>query len=84
MYCTKADTFRYRLSHQGYQVIWANDFSQSAHRKGPPNKNPYARSPGNNKIIIWLFFIFLDLFECYVYFITVFSPHIDLIFYIMF
>ena len=23
------------------QVIWASDFSQSAHRKGPPNKNPY-------------------------------------------
>ena len=23
------------------QVIWASDFSQSAHRKGPPNRNPY-------------------------------------------
>ena len=23
------------------QVIWASDFSQSVHRKGPPNKNPY-------------------------------------------
>ena len=22
-------------------MIWASDFSQSAHRKGPPNKNPY-------------------------------------------
>ena len=23
------------------QVIWASDFSQSVHRKSPPNKNPY-------------------------------------------
>ena len=22
-------------------MIWASNFSQSAHRKGPPNKNPY-------------------------------------------
>ena len=23
------------------QLIWASDFSQSAHRKAPPSKNPY-------------------------------------------
>ena len=23
------------------QMIWASDFSQSAHRKGPTNRNPY-------------------------------------------